>query len=341
MEKTAMKKTGLVELASRTETIGSRDGSKGAVPPVDRDAELLDAYSQAVVNVVEEVGPTVVAIGVRDGGSEGAGSGVIFAPDGFILTNNHVVEKAREISVSVTDGQRFAANLIGTDPDTDLAVVRVSGSGLPSAAFGDSDQLRAGQLVIAIGNPLGFQNTVSTGVVSALGRSLRSPQGRLIEHVIQTDVSLNPGNSGGPLVDSRGRVVGINTAMIFNAQGLSFAVPINTARYVVGELVTKGKVSRSYIGVMAQVRPINRRLQRILKLRSPSVVEVMEVETKEAAWAAGIRAKDAIYSADGEGVSTMDDLHRILSRFAPGSPCEIGVLRNGETRKITVVTSAR
>ena len=226
------------------------------------DAELLDAYSLAVVHVVEEVGPTVVSIGVRANrgpfGGEGAGSGVIFAPDGFILTNNHVVDGAEKISVSLTDGRSFSADVIGTDPDTDLAVVRVPGSGLPAASFGDSGRLRTGQLVIAIGNPLGFQNTVSTGVISALGRSLRSPQGRLIEHVIQTDVSLNPGNSGGPLVDSRGEVIGINTAMISNAQGLSFAVPINTARYVVSELVSKGRVSRAYLGLLAQVRPIDR-----------------------------------------------------------------------------------
>ena len=245
-------------------------------PSAQSDAELLDAYSQAVVHVVEQVGPTVISIGVRANrgpfGGEGAGSGVLFAPDGFILTNNHVVEGAETISVSLTDGQSFSADVVGSDPDTDLAVIRVHGSGLPAAPFGDSAHLRAGQLVIAIGNPLGFQNTVSSGVISALGRSLRSPQGRLIEHVIQTDVSLNPGNSGGPLVDSRGSVIGINTAMISNAQGLSFAVPINTARYVVSELVSKGRVSRAYLGLLAQVRPIDRRLQRILSRSAPGSI---------------------------------------------------------------------
>jgi len=309
------------------------------------DAELLDAYSLAVVHVVEEVGPTVVSIGVRANrgpfGGEGAGSGVIFAPDGFILTNNHVVDGAEKIAVSLTDGRSFSADVIGTDPDTDLAVVRVPGSGLPAASFGDSGRLRAGQLVIAIGNPLGFQNTVSTGVISALGRSLRSPQGRLIEHVIQTDVSLNPGNSGGPLVDSRGEVIGINTAMISNAQGLSFAVPINTARYVVSELVSKGRVSRAYLGLLAQVRPIDRRLQRILKLDAPSVVEVTAVEPNEPASSVGILPGDLLYVANGEGVTTMDDLHRILSRSGPGSVCTLAVLRAGTARTVKVVTRSR
>lgn len=309
------------------------------------DAELLDAYSQAVVHVVEQVGPTVVAIGVRAPrgplATEGAGSGVIFAPDGFILTNNHVVEGADRLTATLIDGQSFGAEVIGTDPETDLAVIRVSGSALPAAEFGDSGHLRAGQLAIAIGNPLGFQNTVSAGVISALGRSLRSPQGRLIEHVIQTDVSLNPGNSGGPLVDSRGRVIGINTAMISNAQGLSFAVPINTARFVVSELLSKGKVSRAYVGVMAQVRPIDRRLQRLLKLDAPSLIEVVEVEPKGPAGAAGIRVGDLIYAANGEGVTTMDDLHRILARSRPGSVCTLELLREGATRKVQVLTQAR
>ncbi len=311
------------------------------------DAELLDAYSQAVVNVVEEVGPTVIAVGVeseRDRrGRElgGAGSGVIFTPDGFILTNNHVVERARRISVTLTDGQSLPADFVGVDPETDLAVVRVVGATLPSAQFGDSDTLRVGQLAIAIGNPLGFQNTVSTGVISALGRSLRGEHGRLIENVIQTDVSLNPGNSGGPLVDSRGRVIGINTAMIQNAQGLSFSVPINTARYVVSELVRHGKVERPYIGVMAVVRPIDRRLQRILKLAVPSLVEVRAVEPREPADVAGLQSGDLIFAVNGEPIGSPDDLHRALARCEADTPCTVSVLRRGARLELAITAKKR
>ncbi|HUZ18616.1 MAG TPA: trypsin-like peptidase domain-containing protein [Spirochaetia bacterium] len=309
------------------------------------DGELLDAYSQAVINVVEEIGPAVVAIGIKTGdgryGGEGAGSGVVFTPDGFILTNNHVVENAKSITVTLTDGRSFSADVIGRDPDTDLAVIRVAGTTLPSAVFGDSEKLRVGQLVIAIGNPLGFQNTVSTGVVSALGRSLRGERGRLIENVIQTDVSLNPGNSGGPLVDSRGRVIGINTAMIQHAQGLSFSVPINTGRYVVGEIVRNGRVERPHLGIMAQVRPIDRRLQRILKLRAASIVEVMEIEPRGPAHRGGLIPGDLIYSVDGEGVNSTDDLHRLLARRQSGGAFALGILRRGNRLTLSVSTQAR
>lgn len=328
-------------LADAAQTAKPGPGSSST----EQDAELLDAYSQAVVHVVEEVGPTVVAIGIRTGNDrfagEGAGSGVVFTPDGFILTNNHVVENARSISVTLTDGRTLNAEVVGTDPDTDLAVIRVAGTTLPAAGFGDSDQLRVGQLVIAIGNPLGFQSTVSSGVVSALGRSLRGRHGRLIENVIQTDVSLNPGNSGGPLVDSRGRVIGINTAMIQHAQGLSFAIPINTGRYVVSEIVRHGRVARPYLGIMAQVRPVDRRLERILKLRRPTVVEVLHVEPGAPADQGGIARGDLIYSVGGESVSSTDDLHRTLGQRPPGESCKIGVLRRGTQLELRVVTQAR
>ena len=310
------------------------------------DEDFLDAYSRAVVDVVERVGPSVVAINVRKGqssvfGGEGAGSGVAFTPDGFILTNNHVIDGADGIQVSLTDGRSLSADLSGSDPETDLAVIRINESGLDAAELGDSDRLKAGQLVIAIGNPLGFQNTVSAGVVSALGRSLRSRDGRLIENVIQTDVSLNPGNSGGPLVDSKGRVVGINTAMIQMAQGICFAVPVNTARFVVSEILTKGKVVRPYIGIKATTKQVDRRIQRTLGLRSPSVVEVVGVDRKEPAWGAGIRAGDLIYSVEGEPVSTMDDLHKALVDHGSGSSLLIGTVRSGKRREVVITTRER
>jgi S1-C subfamily serine protease len=221
----------------------AQSSGRGQTAPAirsDSDEDLLDAYSRAVVGVVDKVGPAVVSIAVKKQSrarrieGEGAGSGVVIAQDGFVLTNNHVIERANEVEVELTDGSTFPAQVVGADPATDLAVVRTGASGLPTADLGDSSSLRVGQLVIAIGNPMGFESTVSTGVISALGRALRSPSGRLIENVIQTDVPLNPGNSGGPLVDSRGRVIGINTAMLSMAQGISFAVPVNTARWVAG-----------------------------------------------------------------------------------------------------------
>ncbi|UCF97310.1 MAG: trypsin-like peptidase domain-containing protein [Spirochaetaceae bacterium] len=303
------------------------------------DQELLDAYSRAVTQVVETVGPSVVAISVRKNraangsrgmpGGEGAGSGVIITPDGFVLTNNHVVEGSDGLEVSLTDGRTFSAQLIGSDAATDLAVIRISDGGLPASELGDSDLLKVGQLVIAIGNPLGFQSTVSAGVVSALGRSLRSQSGRLIDGVIQMDVALNPGNSGGPLVDSRGRVVGINTAMIYMAQGISFAIPINTARWVVTELVMHGRVRRAYLGVGAQARPVNRRIQHTLELGSATVVEIITVEKNGPAEQAGLQAGDCIFALNENQVGTVDDLHRLLSKWPPGTPLEIKLLRRG------------
>jgi S1-C subfamily serine protease len=321
---------------------GKLEGS-GREPagPTAADTELLDAYSRAVMGVAEKVGPAVVAIGARKpsgrNGTEGSGSGVILTPDGFVLTNNHVVEGAEELEVVMTDGRAFAAQIVGTDPPTDLAVIRISDGSLPTAELGDSEGLRVGQLVIAIGNPLGFQSTVSAGVISALGRSLRSQSGRLIDNVIQTDVALNPGNSGGPLVDSRGRVIGINTAMIFMAQGISFAVPINTVRWVVSELVMHGKVRRAYLGIGAQSRPVNRRLQHRLGLPSASVVEVAAVEPGGPAAGAGLRRGDLIYALGEALVATVDDLHRLLSKWPAGAAVEVRLLREGREERIPVV----
>ncbi|NIM65422.1 MAG: trypsin-like serine protease [Candidatus Latescibacteria bacterium] len=318
----------------------------GDAPLPDHPAhedDLLDAYSRAVVGVVESVGPAVVSIGIRLSGQssrsrqDGAGSGVVIAPDGYVLTNSHVVENAGALSVSLTDGSKYTGRVVGTDPATDLAVVRVQASGLPAAELGDSTLLRVGQLVIAIGNPLGFQSTVSTGVISALGRTLRSRSGRLIENVIQTDVALNPGNSGGPLVDSRGRVVGINTAMINMAQGISFAVPASTARWVVGELIIKGKVRRAYLGIVGQARPISRRMQRGLDLSSTTVVEVVSVAKGGPAQVAGIKEGDLIVALDGERVSSVDDVHRLLTPWTSEKPVTLTVLRLGNQLDFRVV----
>jgi len=232
----------------------------------------------------------------------------------------------------------FAAQIVGSDPATDLAIVRAGATGLPTAELGDSSSLRVGQLVIAIGNPLGFQSTVSTGVISALGRALRSQSGRLIENVIQTDVPLNPGNSGGPLVDSRGLVIGINTAMIFMAQGISFAVPVSTARWVVGELVTHGKVRRAYLGIGGQARPISRRIQRSVESSATSAVEVVSVEEHGPAHRAGLREGDLIVAVNGKGVASVDDIHRLLTGWSPGSRFTLTILRDGGRHQMDIVS---
>ena len=334
---------GLLRLLAGGQLQPGGNGVSAQTVHPETDEDLLDAYSRAVVGVVDKVGPAVVSIGVRKRtrslryGQEGAGSGVIIAPDGFVLTNHHVVEGAEDVQVRLTDGRSFSAHLVGSDPATDLAVVRAEASNLPTAELGDSDSLRVGQLVIAIGNPLGFQSTVSTGVISALGRALRSQAGRLIENVIQTDVPLNPGNSGGPLVDSRGRVIGINTAMIFMAQGISFAVPVNTVKWVVGELVTRGKVRRAYLGIAGQVRPIGRRIQRHLELQAATAVEVVSVEEEGPAHQAGVREGDLMLSVNGKSVASVDDIHRLLTGWTGGSPLSLTILRNGERLQVQII----
>ena len=307
------------------------------------DRELLDAYSRAVVSVVEHVGPAVVSIaaGTRrpgaTGGVVGAGSGVIFTPDGYVLTNRHVVNEATDLAVTLTDGSTLGATLVGNDAATDLAVIRAEGSGLPIAQFGESASLRAGQLVVAIGNPFGFQSTVSAGVISALGRSLRSATGRLIENVIQTDVALNPGNSGGPLVDTRTRVIGINTAIIRMAQGISLAIPIDTAKWVVSELLAHGRVRRAYLGIVGQTRPIDRHVARRHALSASHAVEVVSVEPRAPAAIAGLREGDLIVALNERPVHTVDDMHRMLVGWPLGDALKAGVIRENRRFEVAMV----
>jgi len=317
------------------------DGSEGE-PASDTDLELLDAYSRAVVSVVNSVGPTVVSIvGGKSQRQQapdqvGAGSGVVIAPDGYILTNDHVIHNADTLKVSLTDGTRLSATLIGKDPATDLAVIRAQASYLPCSTLGSSDRLRVGQLVIAMGNPFGFQSTVSTGVVSALGRALRSTKGRLIENIIQHTAPLNPGNSGGPLVDSSGKVVGINTAIIALAQGIGFSIPANTARWVVSQILTHGRVRRGFLGIAARQRPLDRRIVRFHDLKKNYAVEVSSVESKGPAGQAGMRAGDLVVAINGSDVQSVDDLHHFLSEWPIGQPVEIDIVR-GDSRQTLVV----
>ena len=294
--------------------------------------ELLDAYSRAVTSVVDSVGPAVVGISLGRSG----GSGVFFTPDGFLLTNAHVVGKTRLASVSLADGSTHDGNVIGSDPATDLAVVHVDGNHFPAAALGESRKVRVGQLVIAIGNPLGFSFTVSAGVLSAIGRSLRAQDGRSIDDVLQTDVALNPGNSGGPLVDARGRVIGINTAMIAGAQGLSFAVPIDTARWVLGQLMQHGRVLRGVLGFAGQTRPIDRRLARHHGLSQKTAVEVMGVVQGKPAQQAGLREGDILVELDGRTIESVDDVHRQLGAASIGRALQARLLRAGKRVDVTV-----
>lgn len=311
-------------------------------PTSDADLDLLDAYSRAVVSVVDSVGPAVVSISAgknREGveaDQAGAGSGVVIAPDGYILTNDHVVQNADRLKVRLTDGAALSASIIGTDPATDLAVIRADASYLPCSTLGSSDRLRVGQLVIAMGNPFGFQSTVSTGVVSALGRALRSTQGRLIENIIQHTAPLNPGNSGGPLVDSTGKVVGINTAIIVMAQGIGFSIPSTTARWVVSQILTHGRVRRGYLGIAGRQRPLHRRIVRFHKLKMNHAVEVLNVESRSPAEQARLRVSDLIVSINQVDVASVDDLHRFLAEWPIGKPVEMEVIR-GQRRKVLVV----
>jgi S1-C subfamily serine protease len=300
------------------------------------DGDLLDAYSRAVVEAVESVGPAVVKIEAQRGG----GSGVVFTPDGLVLTNHHVVDGASHVTVVLPDGRSMRADLVGQDPETDLAVVRIDGStGAPLAwaTLGDSRSIRVGQVAIAIGNPYGFHHSVTTGVVSALGRSLRARSGRLIDDVIQTDASLNPGNSGGPLVTSRGEVIGINTAMILPAQGICFAIASNTARFVAARLIRDGRVRRSYIGMAGQNVPIPRAVARANQLAVSSGVFIISVERDSPAAVAGLRDGDVVLGFAGEAVAGLDDLHRALTGDRIGVPSPLVILRAAERRELTVV----
>jgi S1-C subfamily serine protease len=317
-----------------------------APPPVPpEDQALLDAYSRAVIDVVDRVGPTVARLDVTASGERrhgGTGSGVILAPDGLVLTNSHVVGGAARVDVTTIDGRRLAARVVGDDPDTDLALVRIDAPvTLPAAVLGNSKLLKRGQLVIAIGNPLGFESTVTTGVVSALGRSLRARSGRLIDDVIQTDAALNPGNSGGPLVSSRGEVIGINTAVIVGAQGICFAVAANTASFVLGELVRHGRVRRAYIGVAAQQFTLSRRRRHAAGLAQESAVMIASVEPGSPADRAGLAAGDIMLALDGAAVTGADDLIRLLAGDKIGRSVEIEILHNGSRRVLALVPGER
>ncbi|MGH9253962.1 MAG: S1C family serine protease [Vicinamibacterales bacterium] len=306
-------------------------------PHLGSDEDLLDAYSRAVTGAVEIAAPAVVRVELR----HGSGSGVIFTPDGFALTNNHVVERGGPVGVTLPDGRTTPAVPIGRDADSDLAVIRVSGSSLPWAQFGDSRHLRVGQVVVAIGNPFGFHHSVTTGVVSALGRSLRSRSLRLIEDVIQTDAALNPGNSGGPLVTTAGEVVGINTAVLAGAQGLCFAIASNTARFVASRLIRDGAIRRSYVGIVGQQTPIPRALARANQIVASSGVLVASVEPGSPAAVGGLREGDVILSFAGRPIAGIDDLHRCLIDECIGVPSEVTVLRRTARHQFTIVPTER
>jgi S1-C subfamily serine protease len=318
-----------------------------APPPAVPDAELFDAYSRAVIGATERVGPAVVSVETR-----GSGSGFVFTPDGFILTNSHVVREGKKrrggeggavgkLRVRFPDGRVAAATLVGDDPDTDVAVIRTDLAGLMPAPLGDSRALRVGQLVIAIGNPLGFQSSVTAGVVSALGRSLRSTTGRLLDDVIQTDAALNPGNSGGPLVNSRGEVVGINTAVILPAQGICFAVGISTAAAVAVELMRHGRIRRGYLGISGQNVPLARTVARQHDLRQERGVLVTSVEAGGPADRADVLPGDVIIAFDGQAICGLDDVHRYLIGDRIGLESVLVVLRGAERRDLTVRVSEK
>ena len=337
----------MLKLVSDSDAVAE---TQPVVQPAD-DSALFDAYSRAVVSAVEHIGPAVLHLEVtltspRRGGRRGSqgggsGSGLIFTPDGYALTNSHVVQGASSVRARLPDGTVHTAEVIGSDPDTDLAVLRLGAAGLPIAELGDSIALRPGQLVIAIGNPLGFQATVTTGVVSALGRSMRAQSGRLIEGVIQTDAALNPGSSGGPLVDSRGRVIGINTAVIAGAQGICFAVPVNTAHFVIPRLIRDGRVRRSWIGIAGQSIRLSRRRVQLSHLDAGGAVLVTEVTPGAPGEQAGLRPRDIVVRIAEASVVGVDDLQRVLTDELIGRPTEVIVLRDGVQKTLTVAPAER
>lgn len=318
------------------------------------DDELLDAYSRAVTRAVEMVSPSVVHITVgrtlpagRDPRVRspqevrGSGSGFVITPDGLVLTNSHVVHGSDRIDVALADGTRWMADLVGEDPDTDLAVVRIGASNLIPVTLGDSGSIRPGQLVIAIGNPYGFQATVTAGIISALGRSLRSASGRLMDDILQTDAALNPGNSGGPLVNSRGEVIGVNSAVILPAQGIAFAIAINTAKFVAGKLIRDGRIRRSFIGVAGQNVPLHRRLVRFHGLPAESGILVASIEPNSPARQAGLREGDLIVAFDGQSVAGIDELHKLLTEVLVGRRAPLTVIRGTEKMVLEIEPAER
>src|ERR1051325_2229522 len=300
--------------------------------------DLLDAYSAAVTSAAETITPSVVNVEVSSSRKQrGGGSGFLFTPDGFILTNSHVVTGSSSIDVTLYDGARCAASVVGNDPHTDLAVLRVSAPNQTPARLGDSDLIKPGQLVVAVGNPLGFPANATAGVVSALGRTMRAQSGRLIDSVIQTDAALNPGNSGGPLVNARGEVIGVNTAVIRPAQGICFAIAINTAKFVASRLIRDGRVTRSYIGVAGQSAPLHRRVVRFYDLPTEGGVLVLGVEKESPAEVAGLQEADVIVAFGERAVATVDDLHRLLTEEEIGKAATLTVIRGTEKLALTVV----
>ena len=294
------------------------------------DTQLLDAYSQAVIGVVDAVGPAVVGV-------SGVGTGMLITPDGYALTNSHVASAVNAFELTLRDGSTLKAQLVGKDPHTDLAVLRATGTGLPHANLGDSGQLRVGQLVVAIGHPFGFQSTVTTGVVSALGRTMRAQSGRTIENIIQTDAALNPGNSGGPLVSAGGAVVGINTAIIAGAQGICFAVPSNTAKRIVSLLMRDGHVIRSFLGISGETWPIHRRVSRYYQLDQERAVRLVHIDPNGPSARAGLKKDDLLISLAAHPMNGVDDLQHFLTDWPVGIPVEAQFLRGTELRKVTII----
>jgi S1-C subfamily serine protease len=334
-----------------TELVPTFDAGRNAALRVEtlftentsQDSDLLDSYSRTVTGVVDQVGPAVVNIrvrhvqGARRGGeSGGTGSGFVIAPDGYVLTNSHVVHGADQMEVATVDGRVFSAELVGDDPETDLAVIRVNAPQLVHARLGDSKALRVGQIAIAIGSPFGFHHTVTAGVVSALGRSMRSQSGRLIDNVIQTDAALNPGNSGGPLLNSRGEIIGVNTAIILPAQGICFAIGSSTAEFVAAWLIKEGRIRRSWIGVAGQNVPIHARVVRFHRLAVDHGILVTGIEPGSPASRSSLREGDVIVAFKGEAVSGIDGLHRHLVASAIGVASELTVIRHTEKLSVTV-----
>jgi S1-C subfamily serine protease len=313
----------------RQHWISDDSGSTPVSPsePLPNEGEALDAFSRVVVNVAEAIRPAVVNLRAGRGRGEGSGSGVLFTPDGFLLTNHHVVHGNARVRIRLGEGQEAAGRLVGADPWTDLAVVQAEAAALPYASFGDSATLRVGQLVVAVGSPFGFESTVTAGVVSALGRTLRSITGHLVDNVIQTDAALNPGNSGGPLVDSRGRVIGINTAIIRPAQGICFAIPINMAKHILPQLMQHGRVVRGYLGVHCRNVPLPRHLARAFGLTQAAGVQLESVEANGPAAQAGLLEEDIVIGLGERSTRSIDDLHKLLMELPVGVPAAVTILR--------------